>query len=441
MRTHSYLPSGRLAGALLFALAAMAGPILAQDLTARAKAEMPELQRTLDENITAFWLPRSLDRENGGYHIQFGPKGEKKGPGNKMIVTQARMVWYFARLARSGYAGPQYTREQLLEAAEHGYQFLRRKMWDRENGGFYWEVDATGDEKLKPGKHLYGQSFALYALGEYYLASRKAEVLDFAIEFFQLLESKSYDRQYGGYIEFFSPDWSPVPANVTPYMGGGTGGMKLMNTHLHLMEAMTTFYRASQLPLARQRLMDLIAIQSSAVVRKGWVACTDKYERDWTPVLEGDHKRVSYGHDLENIWLLVDASQAAGISTYPFLDLYKELFSYSMKHGWDAENGGFYDSGMPGEKADRTGKVWWVQAEALVSALMMHKLTKDPQYLEVFLKTWDFTKRHQIDWETGEWHPAVDSQGVGQGDKASVWKAGYHNGRAMIECLDLLKEI
>jgi hypothetical protein len=27
------------------------------------------------------------------------------------------------------------------------------------------------------------------------------------------------------------------------------------------------------------------------------------------------------------------------------------------------------------------------------------------------------------------------------GDKANNWKAGYHNGRAMIECMKLLKRL
>ena len=39
--------------------------------------------------------------------------------------------------------------------------FLKEKMWDAKNGGFYWEVDATGNQKLKPRKHLYGQAFGL----------------------------------------------------------------------------------------------------------------------------------------------------------------------------------------------------------------------------------------------------------------------------------------
>ena len=56
---------------------------------------IPKLEKNLKENITAFWLSKSLDRTNGGYTINFGPKGEPKGPGTKMIVTQARTAVAF----------------------------------------------------------------------------------------------------------------------------------------------------------------------------------------------------------------------------------------------------------------------------------------------------------------------------------------------------------
>jgi hypothetical protein len=29
--------------------------------------------------------------------------------------------------------------------------------------------------------------------------------------------------------------------------------------------------------------------------------------------------------------------------------------------------------------------------------------------------------------------------GTPSGDKAQIWKSGYHNGRAMMECLKILK--
>jgi mannobiose 2-epimerase len=175
-------------------------------------------------------------------------------------------------------------------------------------------------------------------------------------------------------------------------------------------------------------------------VRKGLGACTDKYERDWKPRLDGDYARVSYGHDLENIWLLIDACEAAGISNYPRLDLYEALFGYAMRFGYDEQEGGFYDSGAFNQPADSLNKTWWVQAEAIVSALYMYRMTGDRKYLSVFEKTYGFIERYLVDWENGEWYETVTPEGIPRGDKGHAWKAGYHDGRSMIECLRLLRK-
>jgi cellobiose epimerase len=422
----------RALGLLLSALCLGCAPLHGEDLAALAQTYRPRLETNLLWNIAAFWYPKTLDRTNGGYLLNHDIEGRLKGPGTKMIVTQARMVWLFSRLARAGYGGQNY-----LEAADTGYRFMRDKMWDPASGGFFWEVDVTGDKRLRPKKHLYGQSFALYALSEYYLASGKQEALDLALRLFNLMEEKTHDKTYGGYVEWFNEDWTSAAPSEPSYMG--EPDFKLMNTHLHLLESMTAFYRASQLPLARERLLELIRIQSNAVVRKGLGACTDKYRRDWEPVLAGNFARVSYGHDLENIWLLIDACDAAGISNYPLLDLYRALFEYSLKYGYDQAQGGFYYDGAFDRPAGNRDKSWWVQAEAAVSALYLYRLTHDAKYLRVFEKTYGWIEGHQADWKHGEWFETITPAGKPRGNKAHTWKSGYHNGRAMIECLEILK--
>lgn len=213
---------------------------------------------------------------------------------------------------------------------------------------------------------------------------------------------------------------------------------KLMNTHLHLLEAFTSFYRASKLPLACDRLIELINIQSNTVLRKNIGACMDKYKRDWTPILEPEFVVVSYGHDIENIWLLADACDAVGISNWPFVDMYRTLFDYSLRYGYDKNQGGFYYTGPFNKPADNHTKSWWVQAEALVSSQYMYRFTKDPKYLSVFEKTFGFIEKNMADWQYGEWHEEIDAHGKPRGGKAHQWKSGYHNGRAMLECLRIL---
>ena len=405
------------------------------DIKSIAHDYIPKLEKNLRENIVPFWLKKTLDPINGGYTINFGLHGEPLGPGVKMIVTQARQVWFFSRLVREGYGG-----KECLEAAELGYRFLKEKMWDKKYGGFYWQVDATGTKVIRPGKLMCGQAFGLYAISEYYLACKKPEVLTFAQKIFTLMETKAHDSVYGGYRETFAEDWSEPPP--TPSYVGTPPNTKTMNIHLHLLEAMANFYRASRLPLARERLMELIQIQSNTVVRKNMGPCTDRYQRDWTPMLEGENGQVPYGHCLENIWLLIDACDAADISPYPLCDLFQTLFNYTLKYGFDETKGGFYRTGnLVTKRVTNRNKVWWVQAEALISSLYTYRLTQDIKYLTVFAKTYDFIDSYQVDWQNGEWYATITSKGKPLGNKADEWKAGYHNGRAMMECLKILKEI
>ncbi|MSR82821.1 MAG: N-acylglucosamine 2-epimerase [Candidatus Latescibacteria bacterium] len=393
----------------------------------------PRLERLLLESILPFWYPQTIDKDRGGYTLNHDVEGKWRGPAPKALVTQARTLWFFSRLYNSPYGKPEH-----LEAARHGFVFLRDRMWDQEYGGFYWEVNEDGTKATMPDKHLYAQGFGLYALAEYLRASHDPEAVQLASELFHLLETRAHDGEYGGYIEFFKRDWSGPGSRS--YMGG-PADHKLMNTHLHLMEPFTTYYQVQPDSLVRERLLELITIQSNSVVRKDLGLCADRYERNWTPLRGPWFDRVSYGHDIENVWLLIAANQAAGVPQGPLMDLYRTLFGNALKYGFDNEQGGFYDSGPFAAPADRRAKVWWVQAEGLVSALCLYRLTGAEEYWGIFLKTLDWIEKHQADWQHGDWFATITEDGSPEGDKAGPWKGPYHNGRAMLECLEVLSEL
>ena len=108
--------TGLLAALLFLSLVRLPG----QELADVAKIYRPRLETNLAENIVAFWYPKTLDRTNGGYILNHDVEGQLKGPGTKMIVTQARMVWFYSHLVRTGHGSQQY-----LDAADAGYRFLK----------------------------------------------------------------------------------------------------------------------------------------------------------------------------------------------------------------------------------------------------------------------------------------------------------------------------
>jgi len=214
--------------------------------------------------------------------------------------------------------------------------------------------------------------------------------------------------------------------------------MKLLNTHLHLMEGFEEFVRLTGDDGARSRLIELIMIQSNAVVRKTVGACSDQHSSDWKPVPDPGLRRVSYGHDLENIWLLKRACETAEMPHGPLLDLFRTLFDYAVAYGFDRKKGGFYSDGYFFSRADRRRKIWWVQAEALVAALSMYHMTGEPAYSHYFCRVLDWIENVQVDWSVGEWHEVVLENGKVLGGKSNEWKSPYHNGRAILECLRLI---
>lgn len=393
------------------------------------------LRKILYENMLPFWYPQSIDTQHGGYLLNHDIQGNYLGAADKYLVTQARMVWFFSRLYRSGLGDARH-----LEAARHGYEFMRDALWDAEYGGFHWAVDAKGKKATMPDRHLYGQAFGLYALSEYALATGDVEPRGLAETHFALLEDRAHDKEHGGYIEYFRPDWSQAPADSMTFFYT-TPSTKLMNTHLHLMEALTSYYRLSRDPLARERLIELIQIQSNAVWRKRHGACTDGYQLDWTPLTGRWYDLVYYGHDIENVWMLIEALDGVGLATGPFRDFLRQLWDYGIEHGYDHEQGGFFNTGRLGQPAGRKNKVFWVQGEGLLSALHMYRLTGEERYFAYFSDILRWIDLRQVDWEHGEWFEEVDANGRPKGVKAGEWKAAYHHGRAIMESLLILQRM
>src|SRR5262245_50022811 len=392
------------------------------------------LTTLLLENILPFWLAHTVDPE-GGFRQNHDLDGCWQGPCPKQIVGQARETWFFARLAQS-----KYGKSEHLALARHGYEFLRQAMWDKDCGGFFWEVDPAGERPTIADKHLYGQAFGLYALSEFAVAAGDVSALSLADELFAVLESRAHDTPCGGYLQFFRRDWSPPPPDARDCRDNLLATDKTLDTHLHLLEALSAYCAARKNPLAVQRLSELVFVLSSSMVHRPSGAGTNFYARDWTPFPSPRHGRVTYGHDVETTWLLIEAFLALDWSPALLTSFARSTLAHTLKYGFDRRRGGLYLMGYPQVPADRREKVWWVQAEALVATLWMHRHTGDAGYRGYFQRTLDWIWECQADWQHGDWHMVVDRHGTPSGNKAHAFKTPYHNGRAVLRCLALLDE-
>ncbi|MBD0279391.1 MAG: AGE family epimerase/isomerase, partial [Flavisolibacter sp.] len=148
-----------------------------------------EMEKSLQTELLNKWYPQSVDSQWGGFLSTFTYDFKPTGPQDKMIVTQARHTWTNAKASQLYPAVAYYK-----SSAQHGFHFLRDKMWDKEYGGFYTLVDRQGNVKggANAPKEAYGNAFGIYALAAYYAASGDTAGLNFAKQAFLWLEQHSH---------------------------------------------------------------------------------------------------------------------------------------------------------------------------------------------------------------------------------------------------------
>ena len=436
---------------LLFLILSCSGPKKKTvDPNEKIRAELSE---SLNKKLLDVWYPRTIDSISGGFLSDFDYKWDMKGPQNKMIVTQSRHIWTCSSLAEFY---PE-KKTHYLKIAGHGFQFLKDKMWDPKLGGFFNLVEREGNV-LKSGKterimkDAYGNAFAIYGLSTYVRVSGDTTALSLAKKAFLWLDRHSYDPQFGGYFQFLEADGTPLKS--------GLNGVppKDQNSSIHLLEAFTALYQVWPDPLVKERLlMMLYLIRDKITHPKGYLQLF--LNADLTPVSYRDsaedvrkkHRQndhISYGHDVETAFLMLEASEVAGLKNDSItLRKAKKMVDHSIETGWDKTVGGFYEAGYYFRNQEKVTiindtKNWWAQAEGLNSLLMMADLfPADPHnYKLLFLMQWDYIKIYLIDHEHGDWYAGGIDKEPGQklAMKAQIWKCNYHNSRSLMNCLKRL---
>jgi mannobiose 2-epimerase len=439
----------------LLLLPALLGPLLAPPLAAQdpagTRASLAAEMRAALTDLLDAWYPRTVDGEHGGFLSRFDHQWHPQEPQEKMIVTQARHVWTTARAAQF-----LPDDERFLPMAAHGFAFLRDVMWDADHGGFFWLVSRDGTPR--PGqdgqlmKQAYGNAFGIYALAAYYDVSRDPEALRLAQEAFRWLDGHAHDPLHGGYFQFLQRDGTPLRE------GYGDTPPKDQNSSIHLLEAFTELYLVWPDTVLRSRLAELLSlIRDTQTVEPGYLTLFST--ADWRPVSyrdsaaavrEAHHHldHVSFGHDVETAYLMLEAAEALGLDPDTTLRAGKRMVDHALRTGWDDSAGGFHDAGYyfpdrAGITIVRDTKNWWAQAEGLNTLLLMaDHFPDDPlRYEEKFRTLWRYVDGNLIDHEHGGWYEGgLDRDPENRlRPKAHIWKAAYHDSRALMNVIRRLE--
>ena len=415
--------------------AVFAGPLILYESSCGRAAEFTSLEESarlwreeLASKIMPYWL-RTLDERQGGYLLADDPQRPRQAS-EKQLVSQSRMIWTFSRVHRFGLS---HDRQDYLRAAAHGYHFLGRSLFDSRHGGYFWKTDLAG-QPVNDCKFLYGQSFVVYALVEYYRASGERQALQRAVDLYHAIQRHLHDPKHGGWLEHTERDWRPLTA------GDGRNeveviGYRSANAHLHWMEALAELYDATRDAGIKKSLQEALRINMKYFYPKDPGAAAFHRQPDWKPVTDPSSAGLSYGHNVEFAWLMVRAQQVLGRK--PAWNHFYAHLHHALKYGYDHQLGGLYNRGLDDQPATDTAKIWWVQAEMLaaLSDALAHR--PDAAHETALRQLVRFIRTYQADPRDGIWLDTVTAAGQpARRAKAHSWKANYHDVRAIVKFIE-----
>jgi len=408
-----------------------------------------EAHNHLVNELLPFWTSRMVDEKNGGFLTHFDKEGKDTGEDEKSLIAQTRCLYTLASAHRAGYGDG-----KLAAMARHGADFLINKMWDRKNEGFYWMMDRKGNVKIDK-KIIYGQSFAIYSLSEYTLATGDRRGIEYAEKVFDLIQKYCADTMYGGYWEMFERDWTLRGP------GSAGGDRKTLDVHMHLMEAFTALYECTGRDVHRRKLLEVIDILQHRINHPRYRTGIPQFFKDWTiaPQIKfeiiwgwdrftGEGKKTNvtdntcFGHNAEFAWLLIHALEILNINKDPYRNDFHTIFEHIVNNGIDTEFGGVYVEGPHSGGVSDREKEFWQQAEVLTALLDAYIMFRDPVYWESYKNVRRFVFDKMINKGVGEWYPLLTREGEPiWTHMGHSWKINYHTVRSMILSIQRLNMI
>ncbi len=410
------------------------------------------LQRTetyLTNTLLPFWMDNSPDPEYGGFLSYFDRYGRPTGETTKTFLMQIRMLYSMSSAHRFGFGGG-----RCAELAQAGARFITDHYWDSQYDGWFWIADRSGNPTVMD-KVGYGHTFGIYAFSEYFLATGDPLGKEMALRSYDAVCRHMADTRYGGYLELLTRDWQPQPP------GKYGGDRKSLDVHMHMMEALTSFYEMTGLPSHLRRLQEVIDLILTRMLNPenglGLIQFTYDFQplrriifatewgRDARPV-DGEAAPIdqtSPGHNVEFGWLLLHAADVLGLPRSTYAGVMGNVCDHCITYGIDPEYGGVYADAPMARPTTQTEKQFWQQGEVLIGMLDAAMLFKDEKYWRAFRNVYDFVFNKMVVMEAGgEWYERVDRVGnpvdpvLGHG-----WKINYHTVRSMVQSIFRLRAL
>lgn len=375
------------------------------------------------QSILSYWMENTIDKKNGGFVGQIDYNNNTNDEAEKGSVLNARLLWTFSSAYKIS------SKQEHLSTAKRAFEYIAEYFYDIEFGGIFWSLNHDGTPKDTKNQ-IYALAFVIYGLSEYYSVTQDKKALEMAIALYEKIQKYSYDSSNGGYLEAFTRDWQPI--DDLRLSEKDANEKKTMNTHLHIVEGYANLYKVWKDESLRKVIVELLETIEKYFINTETGHLRLFFDENWVEKKDV----ISYGHDIEAAWLLLQCAEI--LEEEKLISNYKKhaiQIADVTKEGIDTDGGLWYEYDPETEEL-MAEKHWWPQAELMIGYFTAWQLSGKQEYLDIVFKNWNFTQKHIIDKENGEWFWGVYTDySIMKKDKAGFWKCPYHNGRACIELI------
>ncbi|RUS71156.1 hypothetical protein EGW08_021082 [Elysia chlorotica] len=400
-----------------------ASPSVKQTLQGYHQLVSADLDRTV-----RFWLDHSVDDQCGGFFSCLEADGTVYDC-TKYSWPMCRQVWMLARLYQEV---DRFHQPHVLEAASKGGEFILQHVQEASSCRCYLSLTREG-RPLKLQRTIFSEAFFVMAVSELYRVTRHARYKERA------------DATMAKIIHWVRVDSTELGFSVAPPTH--VSSLSVPMILLMLIGQMETVEPARTAEFSALGDWCVQQISRHVVDRganRGGLAVMENVGQDGGLLPGCSGRLMNPGHAIEAGWFLLE--RAAKTDSESLAALALDIVSSSFRRGWDSRHGGllsFIDlEDRPPTQLEWDMKMWWPHNEAMIAFLMAYKHTKDDGYLDKFGQVLDYSVKHFVDPEHGEWFGYLSREGVVKiNAKGGQWKGFFHVPRALMMCEAMLQEL
>lgn len=395
-----------------------------KDPVARLPEYLEKISFELDRCID-FWFKHSHDEINGGFFTCLGKDGSIYDH-TKYGWLQGRQVWTYARLYNSV---KRFQRQDILEAAIKGAEFLSQHIKNKETQKCAFAVTKSGDP-IKYQRTIFTECFYVLGMSELFKASNSDHFKQEAIEMMStIVHWLKVDDSYLGNLALKGD--KSISSLANPMML-----MCLIDQMRSTIPEIATKY---------EKLEDECCLEILGHIQRNHSVVLENVSYDFKELSGCQGRLMNPGHTIEAGWFLLQYAELKNDNTLKNTAL--EIFlEDTFFQGWDNENGGlfyFLDvDGFSPTQLEWNMKLWWPHCEAMIAFLLAFKETLDKKFLEKFDQVFDYTMKHFCDPEYGELFGYLSQEGkISMNFKGGPFKGCFHVPRCLMMCERMLNQI